>query len=384
MRLRQILFVELLGGIGDLVMALPAIHALALSHPQAQVSVFTFRPGIDLLTSDPKIARLFPATRQDDANGTPLAKDELRQVLSSHDFDLVVCDVNYGGIDRLVEESPVRERVTRLWRQAGQNERIERVFLRNLLDLGYIAPEFAPKSAHGVANGAVPNSAHDSPQLALTQSELAWARAWYESNVGRGQSIMINPDAGVVVKRWAPEHFITVGKQLSTDERHQILVVAGERASLAREIAEGIGARARVLPRMPLRQLASLAALASLFISVDTGPAKIAAAVGTSTVALYGPTWSGRYGLPWPNINLQSPFQCHHLRPMNFTSQPCWYSGRCAQADKRSCTDDIAPHLVTEAAIKLLSAVAEVRTDWLSGMIGEDRQIPLRGYTKGS
>ena len=62
MRLREILFVELLGGIGDLVMALPAIHALALSHPQARVSVFTFRPGIELLIGDPHVARLFPAT----------------------------------------------------------------------------------------------------------------------------------------------------------------------------------------------------------------------------------------------------------------------------------------------------------------------------------
>jgi hypothetical protein len=42
---RHILVVELLGGFGEVLLVLPAVHALALSHPDADVSVPTSAPG---------------------------------------------------------------------------------------------------------------------------------------------------------------------------------------------------------------------------------------------------------------------------------------------------------------------------------------------------
>lgn len=59
----RILFIELLGGIGDLIIALPAIHALAKSHPAARVTVLTFAPGDQLLQTDPLIDQVVIAPR---------------------------------------------------------------------------------------------------------------------------------------------------------------------------------------------------------------------------------------------------------------------------------------------------------------------------------
>ena len=53
--MREILFVELLGGLGDVLIALPAIQALARSHPEAGLTVLTFPPGGELLEQDPLI-----------------------------------------------------------------------------------------------------------------------------------------------------------------------------------------------------------------------------------------------------------------------------------------------------------------------------------------
>jgi len=53
---RKILFVELLGGIGDALIALPAIQALARSHP-AELTVLT-PPGGELLESAPQNTRV--------------------------------------------------------------------------------------------------------------------------------------------------------------------------------------------------------------------------------------------------------------------------------------------------------------------------------------
>lgn len=57
-QVRKILFVELLGGIGDALIALPAIQALARSHPAAELTVLTLPPGGELLESAPQNTRV--------------------------------------------------------------------------------------------------------------------------------------------------------------------------------------------------------------------------------------------------------------------------------------------------------------------------------------
>ncbi|MDQ3284614.1 MAG: hypothetical protein M3P92_02700, partial [Actinomycetota bacterium] len=52
---RKTLFVELLGGLGDALISLQAIQALARSYPEARLTVLTFEPGGELLENDPLI-----------------------------------------------------------------------------------------------------------------------------------------------------------------------------------------------------------------------------------------------------------------------------------------------------------------------------------------
>ena len=49
---------------------------------------------------------------------------------------------------------------------------------------------------------------------------------------------------------------------------------------------------------------ARLAARAALFVGADTGPTHLAAAAGTPTVALYGPTDPARYGPVGPRVRI--------------------------------------------------------------------------------
>ena len=60
---RRILVVELLGGFGDVLLVLPAVHALARSHPDAALTVLTFTPGDLLLAHDPLVTRVVPTER---------------------------------------------------------------------------------------------------------------------------------------------------------------------------------------------------------------------------------------------------------------------------------------------------------------------------------
>lgn len=87
---RKILFVELLGGIGDVLSALPAIHDLARLHLTAEITVLTLPPGGKLLESDPRITQVVYA---DSSN----PRKSVEALLKCY-FDLIVSDTNYDGI----------------------------------------------------------------------------------------------------------------------------------------------------------------------------------------------------------------------------------------------------------------------------------------------
>ena len=78
-----------------------------------------------------------------------------------------------------------------------------------------------------------------------------------------------------------------------------------------------------------LRNLAAALTCGDLTVAADTGPAHIAAAVGTPTLTLFGPAWAGRYGQAPPHVNLQGLPECPERTPANFTEQACWYAGAC-------------------------------------------------------
>jgi len=77
----------------------------------------------------------------------------------------------------------------------------------------------------------------------------------------------------------------------------------GERAR-AEEIVVLSGGTASLAPPTPPAASARLASRAALFVGADTGPTHLAAAAGTPTVALYGPTDPARYGPVGPRVRI--------------------------------------------------------------------------------
>lgn len=77
----------------------------------------------------------------------------------------------------------------------------------------------------------------------------------------------------------------------------------GERERAA-EIADRSGGSASLAPPSPPAASARLAAHAALFVGADTGPTHLAAAAGTPTVALYGPTDPARFGPVGPRVRV--------------------------------------------------------------------------------
>ena len=109
---------------------------------------------------------------------------------------------------------------------------------------------------------------------------------------------IINPGAGWKSKLWPRDRFAAVAQYLGREHGLPSLVVwaPGVERDWAQEIVAQSNGHALIAPPTTLTELASLCRRASLFISSDTGPLHIAAAVGTPCVGLFGPMPAERNG----------------------------------------------------------------------------------------
>jgi ADP-heptose:LPS heptosyltransferase len=348
--LSHILFIELLGGIGDLIIALPAVHALAKSHPAARVTVLTFAPADQLLQTDPLIDQVVIAPRGE-------ARASVNRLLANECFDLIVTDTTYDGIAEAVQRSSANRIVTNLWRSPPENEWVSDRFLAILQQEGLIQPELAQRQA----------------QIHLKQSEKLGAQR--QLGAAYRPLVFFCIDAGMSIKRWADEHFVQLGQALQQQYGASVQIVVGADRPTAVRIAAEIGGKVSLWDRGSLRQLAAAFSFADLVVGADTGPVRIAAAVNAPTLTLFGPSWHGRYGQPEPHVNLQGYPQCGDRRIHNFTEQACWYSGECP-LEWQTCLDAITPAQVLEAARPLLSQSKEMASEMAPGAI-----VPARTDT---
>lgn len=326
--MQNILFVELLGGIGDGLIALGAIQALARSDLAANLTVLTFAPGGQLLEADPLVHQVIYAQKGE-------AKSAIAQLIAQQQFDVIVSDTNYDDIDQLIQASGAERVVTNLWRSPPLNQFVSDRFLEILLSEGLIKPETIQPA-----------------QIYLTSQEQTQARVAL-AELDR-PIVVLYSDAGMAIKQWSMQHFVTVGRELQ-QSGGTIVVPIGSNVERAEQLASAIGNNVQVWQRGSLRQFAAKVSLADLLIASDTGPARIAAAVGVPTITLFGPSWHERYGQPKPHANLQGYPKCPERVVQNFTMQACWYGGKCPIADWQTCVDEISPNDVLQIAKRLLA-----------------------------
>jgi ADP-heptose:LPS heptosyltransferase len=155
-----------------------------------------------------------------------------------------------------------------------------------------------------------------SPQVEFRIPEDVAARASmaaFEDRDLAGQPLaVINPAASWASKMWPIARYGEVARHLG--QRHGMRCVVAWYGAVERgwaeEIVAGSAGHAILAPPTKLHELAALARQARLFVSSDTGPLHLAAAVGTPCVGLYGTTRVARCG-PYgqQHIALQAFYQ---------------------------------------------------------------------------
>ena len=128
------------------------------------------------------------------------------------------------------------------------------------------------------------------PRIVVPPDE---ARAWRERRglPEEGRPVVaMGPGAVGRGKAWPPEHYAAAVRQL-TAEGTEVWILGGPgEAELATGLAEAGGPLARDLTGHDLRDAILALSLADAALTNDSGLMHIAAALGTPTVAIFGPT----------------------------------------------------------------------------------------------
>lgn len=98
------------------------------------------------------------------------------------------------------------------------------------------------------------------------------------------------PGAGWRPRAWMPERFAEVARRFLVERDGQVLVVGtSQEQDLVEKMIHRLPKRVGTLFDLPLGVLAAILSRCDVFLSNDTGPMHLAVAVGTPTVALFGP-----------------------------------------------------------------------------------------------
>jgi len=134
-------------------------------------------------------------------------------------------------------------------------------------------------------------------------------------------------------KRWDMEKFIALAQRLTENDSTNVLMFGGpyERKALQlrRKPDKGIFA----MPDMTICQMAAAFKRCDLLVCNDSGPMHIGLAVGTPTVAIFGPTFADRFGPKDLNGNriIRSHLPCN----------PCWHPDKPIGCGERECLRSI-------------------------------------------
>jgi heptosyltransferase-2 len=93
-------------------------------------------------------------------------------------------------------------------------------------------------------------------------------------------------------KRWHAESYAKLNDKLRCEANVNVILVGSkDEADISEEVAETSSLKPIVLTgKTSLSELTSILCICDLLVSNDTGPAHIAAAVGTKTIVIFGPT----------------------------------------------------------------------------------------------
>lgn len=285
--------------IGDVLLTTPLVRSLKTKWPQAQIDMLVFRGTEGVLEHNPDLRRVITVAQRAGW------RERLRDALSIwRRYDLACAALSsdrprfyawFAGRKRVGLVDP--ERLT--WLTSAM---LHRIAINHHQSDHTVVSTLALAQAIGiepVAEVVAPGIGDDPARRARFEAQLGESPA-----VAAGQPLVVlHPYPMFVYKQWRLDAWVEMIRWLR-GQGFAIALSGGpaapEREYAARIAAEAGGDVLNLVGRLTFGETAELVRRACLFIGPDTGATHVAAATGTLTIALFGPSDPVRWG-PWPN-----------------------------------------------------------------------------------
>lgn len=284
-RVHRIMYISP-GGIGNLVLALPALRALRARFPLAGITLLTAEPAVEHILDGEGLIDDAVCLDRSHFQG-PWALWQVLRLLRLRRFDV---GLTAGTVEPLSAGL--------LLLAAGVPCRVG----ENIGGRGFLYTTCAPYSllcherdgALNIVEALGLDPVDLVPHLQLSAKENLAAETFLRAHGWQSGEKLFGFHAGSggsPQKRWPRECFVQVARSLMAQGAKVLLTSGPAERDWVLGLAETLGSGViNTDGLLSIRETAAVVAHCDLFISNDSGIAHIAAAVGTALVVLFGPT----------------------------------------------------------------------------------------------
>lgn len=300
-----------LSSFGDVVFTMPAARALRTLVPHAVLAWAVEEPFAPLVAGAPYVDAVL-TTRTKAWRRSAFSRTTWREAARFRELarrfapDLVVDAQGLFKSALVTAAVPAGRRVgfglftaTERINLLATDERVEARDRTHSLDRALALAEHVT-GRHGLPR--VPDVAH------LVERPAPEVDAWLAARGGAPYAV-VQPFSSAPAKEWPSAEVIALARHLAADGLATVVRWGPTERERAEALAEASDGLVTVAPPTDPAATARLAARSALFVGVDTGPTHLAAASGTPTVALFGPTDPARFGPVGPRTaTLRGPY----------------------------------------------------------------------------
>jgi heptosyltransferase-3 len=329
---------------GDVLLAAPVLALLKARAPQLEVDALVYDDTLPMLEGHPALSQLYFVGRRW-RSLSPMRRLTLERhlysTLRARRYDLLVHLSEHprgAWLARLLRPrysvAPARPDRGAFWRKSfthlypmvggGRRHQVE-LNLDALRRIG-LQPGLAERRVHFVPGAEAERS------IAELVQDVPF--------------VHMHPASRWKFKCWPAERNAELIDRLAAEGHNVVLTSAPDEVPFIAEILEKAKSKPVSLAgQISIKQLGALTARARLFVGVDSMPMHLAAAMGTPTIALFGPSGENEWG-PW-NVERRVITTTH-------TCRPCGYDG-CGGGKLSECLAFLPVDAVHAAARELLA-----------------------------
>ena len=303
---KNILIIKM-SSLGDILHTLPSVAALRKRFPKARLTWLVHPQFSDFVPGPPMIDEVIYFDKVKFKKMSLGEKwscfKEMRALLHSRKFDLVI---DMHGLFKSAVLAAI----------SGCDNRIG--FCEMWEGSGFISKPIRGEHARGHAIEQYLDVARylgcpaDEISFPLPDLEKEWQAVLKKAEAVQNPYVVLVPGARWDTKVWPAENFAKLAGMILRDGKQVVLAGGPEDVPAAAQITGLTPGVIDLTGKISLRELGALIQHCAIYISADTGPLVIAAAMKKPLIALHGPTRPDRTG-PYGDENavvLKAPVPC--------------------------------------------------------------------------